>query len=391
MARRLQLARAQRAADADERTAHVGYYLIGAGLPQLEALIRGADSPPTPPARRLPGRYAYLAPIALLTAAFTRGAGRAGLRQRRARLAAPAGRVPRVARRQPARRGAGELAGDPGGDAAAAAAHGLSPRASRRESRTLVVVPTLLSSTQNVDDLVEALEVRFLGQPRRPPALRPAHRLRRRRRRNPCRRTRRCSTWPQQRIAALNEKYRPRRSPGQRRLLPAPSPAPLEPARTRLDGLRAQARQAGGPERPAARRRPAAASRAPGRPDRRPRRRALRDHARHRHAAAARRGAPAGRHHGASAESPALRRSERPRHRRLRHPAAARGGEPGRARTVRAMRSCTATKPASTRTRARCPTSTRTCSAKARSSARASTTSTRSSGRSTGACRRTAS
>ena len=31
------------------------------------------------------------------------------------------------------------------------------------ESRTLVVVPTMLTSAQNVEDLVEALEVRFLA------------------------------------------------------------------------------------------------------------------------------------------------------------------------------------------------------------------------------------
>jgi len=31
------------------------------------------------------------------------------------------------------------------------------------ESRTLVVVPTMLTSAQNIEDLIEALEVRFLG------------------------------------------------------------------------------------------------------------------------------------------------------------------------------------------------------------------------------------
>ena len=68
-------------------------------------------------------------------------------------------------------------------------------------------------------------------------------------------------------------------------------PRRWNPARRRVDGLRAQARQAGRPQRAAARRRAATASRcvvgdiaalAGG---------ALRDHARHRHAAAARRGA----------------------------------------------------------------------------------------------------
>ena len=31
------------------------------------------------------------------------------------------------------------------------------------ESRTLVVVPTMLTSAQNIEDLIEALEVRFLA------------------------------------------------------------------------------------------------------------------------------------------------------------------------------------------------------------------------------------
>jgi cyclic beta-1,2-glucan synthetase len=38
-----------------------------------------------------------------------------------------------------------------------------SPRGSRRNSRTLVVVPTMLTSAQNIEDLIEALEVRFLA------------------------------------------------------------------------------------------------------------------------------------------------------------------------------------------------------------------------------------
>ena len=59
-------------------------------------------------------------------------------------------------------------------------------------------------------------------------------------------------------------------------------------------------------------------------------RRQVRDHAGHRHAAAARVGAAAGRHDGASAEPRALRcRRAGACRRRLRHPAAAHGGEPG--------------------------------------------------------------
>ena len=58
--------------------------------------------------------------------------------------------------------GAGELACDLAGDAAALPrmdfSGGIPP-----ESRTLVVVPTLLTSAPNIEELIEALEVRFLA------------------------------------------------------------------------------------------------------------------------------------------------------------------------------------------------------------------------------------
>ena len=98
-----------------------------------------------------------------------------------------------------------------------------------------------------------------------------------------------------------------------------------------------------------------------------------------------------GRRHGAPAESCALLRAGGARQRGLRHPAAARRREPARAQRSRVTRACSAASPASTRTRAPSPTSTRTCSARARSSARASTTSMRSSARCRGGFRRTAS
>jgi cyclic beta-1,2-glucan synthetase len=37
------------------------------------------------------------------------------------------------------------------------------PKAFRRTARTLVVVPTMLTSAAGVEDLIEALEVRFLA------------------------------------------------------------------------------------------------------------------------------------------------------------------------------------------------------------------------------------
>ena len=178
------------------------------------------------------------------------------------------------------------------------------------ESRTLVVVPTMLTSAADIENLVEALEVRFLAN--RDDHLhfglltdfRDA----------------REETLPEDeallqlarnRIEALNEKYRAaaRQRRRRRHLLPVPSPAPLESAGAALDGLRAQARQAGGPECAAARRRGATASRWSSATTAVLSSVQVRHHAGHRHAAAARRGAAVRRRDGASAEPPALRRS----------------------------------------------------------------------------------
>ncbi len=56
--------------------------------------------------------------------------------------------------------------------------------------RTLVVVPALIGSEDDVRELLEALEVRFARQPRGQPPLRAAHGLPRRRRRRAARRGR---------------------------------------------------------------------------------------------------------------------------------------------------------------------------------------------------------
>ena len=109
--------------------------------------------------------------------------------------------------------------------------------------------------------------------------------------------------------------------------------------------------------------------------------RALRDHARHRHPAAARRRAPVRRHPGASAQPRRASTRSGAAYARLRHPAAARR-QPACAGAVSSRYArCAAASRASIPTRAPCRTSTRTCSAKAPSSARASTTSTPSSTR----------
>ena len=108
---------------------------------------------------------------------------------------------------------------------------------------------------------------------------------------------------------------------------------------------------------------------------------ALRHHAGHGHAVAARRRPATRRDDGAPAEPAALRRLAQggARGRRLRHPAAARRHQPAQREPLALCAPVRRRRSASTPTPAPCPTSTRTCSARARSSARASTTSTRSS------------
>ena len=154
-------------------------------------------------------------------------------------------------------------------------------------------------------------------------------RLRRRRRRASCRGRRRSSPPRATGIERSQSAVRPRT---RRSLLSVPSRAALERARTRVDGLGAQARQDRGVQ-PAAARRHRHELHDAGRRARRPAVGALLHHARLRHAAAARRRESAHRHHRASAEPSALRRRGRPRHRGLRDSAAARqrhDGERGR-------------------------------------------------------------
>ena len=118
-----------------------------------------------------------------------------------------------------------------------------------QESRTLVIVPTMLTSSQNIEDLIDALEVRFLANlddhlhfglltdfrdaleetlPEDEPLLLQAR----------------------QRIEELNEKYE---ELGGRYFFPLSSPAPLESSGPDLDGLRAQAGKACGLELASAR------------------------------------------------------------------------------------------------------------------------------------------
>jgi cellobiose phosphorylase len=150
--------------DSDDRAAHVGFYLIDKGLPQLErsAEVRLSTSEAL---QRMICRFPlllYLGTITLITVIFTGGlltkAYASGLQDWLlaligfplllcashlavalvnwlATLLAPPHLLPRM-----------DFSG------------GIPP-----ESRALVVIPTMLTSAQNVEDLVEALEVRFLA------------------------------------------------------------------------------------------------------------------------------------------------------------------------------------------------------------------------------------
>ena len=148
----------------DDRAAHVGFYLIDKGLPQLErtAEVRLSTAEALQRMSRRFPLLLYLGTITLITAIFAGGLlakAHAGgfhgwplaligvlsllggshlavaLVNWLATLLAKPHLLPRM-----------DFSG------------GIPP-----ESRTLVVIPTMLTSAQNIEDLVEALEVRFLA------------------------------------------------------------------------------------------------------------------------------------------------------------------------------------------------------------------------------------
>jgi cellobiose phosphorylase len=154
--------------DGDERAVHVGFYLVDRGLPQLEALTR--KRVPLPrlrvPAflalRRNRGRFIYLGPIALMTAAFTGGLlAQAHAGGARGWLLVLCGILALLGTSQLAVALVNWLATllvAPRPLPRMDYSKGIGP-----ESQTLVVIPTLIRSAQNIEDLVEALEVRFLA------------------------------------------------------------------------------------------------------------------------------------------------------------------------------------------------------------------------------------
>ena len=150
--------------DSDDRAAHVGFYLIDRGLPQLERTAEVRRS--TPEAlRRLSRRFPlllYLGTIALITAIFTGGLlAKAHASGYQDWLVALIG--------FPLLLGASHLAvALVNWLATLLATPHILPRMDfsggiPSESHTLTVIPTMLTSAQNIEDLVEGLEVRFLA------------------------------------------------------------------------------------------------------------------------------------------------------------------------------------------------------------------------------------
>ncbi|PTL37043.1 cyclic beta 1-2 glucan synthetase [Candidatus Methylomirabilis limnetica] len=148
----------------DDRAAHVGFYLIDKGLPQLQRMAMVRLSPAMV-LQRMSGRFPlllYLGTITLMTAivtgSFLATAHASGVR---GWLLALTGILSLVCASQLAVALVNWLT------TLLATPH-LLPRMDFSkgippESRALAVIPTLLTSAQDIEDLVEALEVRFLA------------------------------------------------------------------------------------------------------------------------------------------------------------------------------------------------------------------------------------
>ena len=248
----IRLAREAAAKDnSDDRAAHVGFYLIDEGLRQLEGTAQVRRSP-LEALRRLSRQFPllfYLGIITLITAIFTGSLlAKAHAMGTQDWLIALIG--------LPLLLGASHLAvALVNWLATLLATPRLLPRMDFSggippESRALAVIPTMLTSAQNIEDLVEALEVRFLAN--RDEHLHfglltdfrdaPEETL--------------PEDEPLLRLAAKEnsrvERKIPR--PKSRHVLPLSSSAPLESAGANLDGLRAEARKACGFEFASARR-----------------------------------------------------------------------------------------------------------------------------------------
>jgi len=148
----------------DYRTAHVGYYLIGKGLAQLEHLagVRLSISEGLRKAGHRFPLFLYLGTIILITVIFT------GILQAKANavglhpwLFVLTSILSLLCVSQLAVALVNWLAtllAKPHSLPRMDFSKGIPP-----ESRTLAIVPTMLTSAQNIEDLIEALEVRFLA------------------------------------------------------------------------------------------------------------------------------------------------------------------------------------------------------------------------------------
>ena len=308
----------------DDRAAHVGYYLIDKGLPRLERAA-GARLPILETLRRTAGRFPlplYLGAIALLAAGIS-GAllAKAHADGLRGWPLALFGALSLLCASRPAVALVNWLATllvKPYPLPRMDFSEGIPP-----ESRTLVVVPTMLTSPRGIESLIESMEVRFLAN--RDDNLhfglltdfRDAD----------------GETTPEDgqllQLArnGIERTERQVRECGERPVLPFSPSTPMEPPGTDLDGIRTQAGKACGVE-PAPSRRGAGSLFRRRRQDGGPVERPVRDPPRHGYATAARRGAAVRRGHGAPAEPCAVRRADAARLRGARHFAAERGRQP---------------------------------------------------------------
>ena len=148
----------------EDRAAHVGFYLIDRGVPQLERTAKVRFSPAgvvKKMSRRVP-LLLYLGAILLMTAIFTGGLlAEAHARGYPGWLFALIGTLSLLCASQLAValvNWVATLLVTPRPLPRMDFSGGIPP-----ESRALVVIPSLLMSAQNIEDLAEALEVRFLA------------------------------------------------------------------------------------------------------------------------------------------------------------------------------------------------------------------------------------
>ena len=192
-----------------DRRHHVGYYLISRGRFRLEG-----DVGYTPKLRERFARFAFRHPALgyLGAMAATTAASVASLMVYAARREATHGRsVARRARRPAAGQRARHQPPAPDHHGAGAAASAAQARACGTgitpEHRTIVAVPAIVDSSRARWSLLDDLEVRFLGQPRRAPPLRAAQRLSGRRSASAATARPRSSTPRGDAIDVLNARY----------------------------------------------------------------------------------------------------------------------------------------------------------------------------------------